>query len=194
MPDFFTMFQDAFGNARRVPPASQEDVDALAARTAQAATKGDVDAVREAMPKPANVDPQPERMTAARGGDVSRYALEDHRHPRLTSSKNVTLDANGLATVTFDRVFEVEPTFLAGPIGSFGNTPPIVGVEGWVKDVDGKFIGANLKGVRAVNQVMASTTPPLLNISILSGGQTVQPFNAPAANVKVSATFLQPSS
>ncbi len=188
-----TMFQDAFAGmspARRVQPASQEEIDALAQ---QVATKAEVKAVADAMPLPAAQMPQPERTGAAKGAETQRYALEDHQHPRISSvSPILTLDANGMAVVSFNQAYDAEPSVLFTPIGSFGNTPPGFWVESYITNAQGKFIGANIKGVRAQNQTLASVSlAPLINVSVAGGSQTITPFGGPAAGIKVIATAVK---
>ncbi len=146
----------------------------------------------------ADMLPMPERR-AAQPGVVGLGARADHQHPRLTSAANATLDANGMATITFTRTFYAEPVLVFGSIGS-GTTP--------VPEFRGELIktGDVWTGVRIYGQ--QSRAMPVINpistglLTILSLLTALNPILAqlsgftpyePAAGARVSVTAIQAS-
>lgn len=148
---------------------------------AQIAGKADVSAV----PKPANTAPMAEKTGAAIGGATTRYALEDHQHPRLTSTTVGTVAAGNTATVTFTRAFTNEPGIVYQELPLTADTtapaaadtaataqPTQSKVIAWTKDANGNFTGCTLR-------VWKAQTIPTNLVTLLLGGV----FNLFAASV-----------
>ncbi len=143
------------------------------------------------VPVPSNVLPSPEKTGAAIGTDMQMYALPDHQHPRLTSATQVTLDANGLATVVFTRSFPAEPAVDLTPIAPGGTQPVTLQVDSFVM-TGANYTGCIIKGFRGQATTLAAVT--VVGISVAVGAQTVTPFSAPAASgVRVSVIALMNS-
>ncbi len=66
-------------------------------------------AVQALIPQPASTPPMSERTAAATGSQTTRYALEDHQHPRLTSTTVQSVASGNTADVLFTRAFANEP-------------------------------------------------------------------------------------
>lgn len=146
----------------------------------------------------ANTVPSAEAVSPA-AGTMDMASRADHKHERLTSAQNVTLDANGMATITFSRTFAAEPVIVFGALGT-GTAP--------VPDFRGEFIktGAIYTGLTVYGQRNRSlpTIAPLsggivllanlitgLN-TILTGLSGFAPYEA-AAGSRVSVTAIQAS-
>lgn len=122
------------------------------------------------IPQPANAPPMGEAVTAAKGAQTTRFALEDHQHPRLTSTTVGTIGSSGTATVTFTRSFLKEPGMVLTEIP--GTAPPqtmpaTFKVESWVREVmsptpSGAYVGCVVRCWRS--QVL----PTLNTISVAS--------------------------
>lgn len=155
------------------------------------ASQGEVDALRAAMPTPASSAPKSEANAPGIGSETTKYALEDHQHPRLTSSRPLTLDANGQGVATFSKSFSSEPvpSFSQMPGGVAG--PCIFAVESWIMTGQ-NYTGANIKGwkLSAPTQNLAAVT--VLAVSVAIGGQTITTYG-PAAGAKVSVIMLPDS-
>ena len=94
------VYRDSGGVLRE--KQGQAEIDALSDAVAAKADSS-------AIPKPANAAPMAERTGAAIGNATTRFALEDHQHPRLTSTTPVTIASGNMADVTFTRTFDNEP-------------------------------------------------------------------------------------
>lgn len=139
------------------PGASQAQIDALAQ---QIAGKANADA----LPLPANTPPMPEKTGGATGGTQTRYALEDHQHPRLTSTTYAILAADGTATVPFTRTFVNKPGLNMTETDAAGKQPLVCSVQSWVQDANGAYTGCVIKGQRAQ---MLPTINPLSGVLTL---------------------------
>lgn len=135
----------------------------LQALSAQMAGKADVTAI----PLPADNMPQPEKTGGAKGIQPTRYALEDHQHPRLTSTTYTTLAADGSATVSFSRSFTNKPGITMTETDVAGKQPLICSVQSWVQDGNGAYTGCIIKGQRA--QVLPTINPLSGVLTLLSG-------------------------
>ena len=127
-------------------------------------------------PQPANTAPMSERTGAAIGAVTGRYALEDHQHPRLTSSTTGTVAAGNTASITFTRLFAAEPcidycelpptanttTPVAGDIDAAAQ-PTTCKVIAWAKDGQGNYTGCTIR-------VWKSRTVPTNLVTLLLGG------------------------
>ncbi len=148
------------------------------------ATSAEVARLKDQMPKPADVMPKPETGTAQKGTSQDRFATEDHQHPRLTSAKNVVLDANGYATVEFSRTFDTEPAMAYASLGAIDGPVPDFSGE-LIKDTSGKFVGIKVYGERK-KALPLITGLALLNIGPLVTLLTGYKPWEPAAGAKVS--------
>ncbi len=141
--------------------------------------------------QPFTLTPGSEKTGGDAGNDPTQFAMGNHQHPRPSSAANVTLDSNGIVAVNFTRTFDVEPVAFCSPIGIFGSSPPEAHVESWIM-TGPLYTGANLRGTRQASQNLAAVT--VLGVSVAVGGQSVGPLNtSPAAGVRFSCIFLQPS-
>lgn len=149
------VYRDSAGVLRE--QKDQAQIDALAA---QVASKADA----SAMPQPANASPMPEKTGGATGGAQTRYALEDHQHPRLTSTTYATLATDGTATVAFTRTFVSKPGLNMTETDAAGKQPLVCSVQSWVQDANGVYTGCVIKGQRAQ---MLPTINPLSGVLTL---------------------------
>jgi hypothetical protein len=129
-----------------------------------------------------NLQPTSEAVSATIGSSVMA-ARADHAHQRLTSSTRVTLDASGLATVTYTRTFSAPPVLSCLAINPTGRP---VTVE-QVSDIKtgALWTGAQIHGYRTQN------LPAV--ITLLSGLINYDVFGASAAGVDVNVIAIQPS-
>lgn len=147
-------------------------------------TQAALTAVANAIPAPANAAPVAEAVSAAAGSADSRFAMQDHAHPRLSSATIATLDASGAATVTFSRSFSAEPCAVLTAIGTGAAQPTSVEVTSWIK-TGANWTGAVIKGYRAQRlPAVLTLLSALLNYDI---------FGASASGTRVSCVFLMPS-
>lgn len=145
----------------------------------------------QAVPLPAASLPLNEAVQPAMGSHMSRYALDDHRHQRLSSASVVTLGASGMATVTFTRPFDVEPVPVLTEIMDSGTGQPMIcAVTAWTK-TGSQWTGATIKGWRSSSTTLAAVT--VLGISVAVGAQTINPFGGSAVGARVACVFIQPS-
>ena len=142
--------------------------------------------IRNPGPIPADFVP-PSEGSGAVGSDVAMYARGDHQHPRVSSSKPVTLDANGQGVATFSRPFTSEPLPAFAQMPPLGVGPCIFLVESWVMS-GSEYVGANVRGYR-LSAPQNLATVQVLGISVAVGGQTVTTYG-PANGVKVSVIML----
>lgn len=91
--------------------------------TSSLATKAEVQAIQAAQPQPAASTP-PSEMLGGQTGSQTRYAREDHTHPRITRAAVVTTDSSGGWTVTWSSPVTTPPVVLPVPVNS--STQPIV--------------------------------------------------------------------
>lgn len=142
--------------------------------------------------------PVAEAKTAT-AGQMPMASRGDHTHPRLTSAANVTLDANGYATITFTRTFASEPVLVFGSLGT--GTGPVPDFRGELIQTGNVYTGVIVYGQR--NRALPSITPVntgLLVIgTLITGLNTIfasisgfAPFEA-AAGARVSVTAIQAS-
>jgi len=121
-----------------------------------------------AVPKPANAAPLAEKTGADKGAITGRYALEDHQHPRLTSTTIATITAGSTATVMFTRAFSNEPGTVFTEIGgdtSANAQPASFKVQSWMRETmtptpSGAYVGAVVRAWRS--QVVPQTLTTLL--------------------------------
>lgn len=180
MPDLTVngvpVYRDSAGVLRENAAEGQ-----IADLSAQLAGKADAAAV----PKPANTAPMAEKTGAAIGGATSRYALEDHQHPRLTSTTVGFVAAGNTATIVFTRTFASEPGIVYQELPPAADTTTPVAADtaataqptqskviAWTKDANGAFTGCTIR-------VWKAQTVPQNLATVLLGGV----FNLFAASV-----------
>lgn len=114
--------------------------------------------LQAAVPKPATTAPLSERTGASVGEQDTRFAKEDHQHPRLTSTTYATLNAQGQAVVTFSRSFVNKPGLNLTETDATTSTQPLVlrGL-GWTTDGQGLYTGVTIQGLRA--QMLPTLNP-----------------------------------
>lgn len=110
----------------------------------------DLAALAAQIPQPATLTPRSEMTGGATGSQVSRFAMEDHQHPRLTSTTYATIGLNGQATVTFSRSFLNKPGLNVTETDATVNSQPLVarGLS-WVQDANGLYTGVTIQASRA---------------------------------------------
>jgi hypothetical protein len=152
------------------PPASSDQIKAL---QDQLAAKADAAALSQKantadVPKPASNPPMSEKTGAATGAITQRFALEDHQHPRLTSTNYATLASDGTATVTFTRSFTNKPGINLTETDAAANTQPLVlRVQSWVQDANSAYTGCVIRGSRA--QMLPTINPLSGALTLISG-------------------------
>lgn len=130
-------------------------------------------------------------------GANGEAARADHKHPRPSSVQRVTLDANGLATVTYTRSFASKPGVIPCAVNPNppGGRPVLVEIVSDVV-VNGLYTGVNIKGYRSQPLPTLAGVSGLLTavitginslVSALSGFDL---FSTPAAGVEVSIAAL----
>lgn len=147
------VYRDSVGVVRE--RKGQAQIDSLAE---QMAGKADASAI----PQPATTTPKTEMTGGAVGAQPTRYAREDHQHPRLTSTTYATLASDGTASVSFTRPFTNKPGITMTETDVAGKQPLICSVQSWVRETmtpapAGAYIGCVIKGQRA--QVLPTINP-----------------------------------
>lgn len=147
----------------------------------------------------ADTAPSSEAKTPT-AGMMDTASRADHIHPRLTSAANVTLDSNGLATITFTRTFTAEPVLVFGSIGN--GTGPIPDFRGELIQTNGVYTGVTIYGQRArslptitpLNSGLITLLSSLISAlnPILAQLSNFAPYEA-AAGARVSVTAIQAS-
>lgn len=135
-----------------------------------------VDAIRQQIPQPATATPKSETTGGGLGTQSSRFAMEDHQHPRLTSTTYATLDTDGRATVTFTRSFTNKPGFSITEIDTNKTQPLVCVVESFIGT--GPYTGCVIKGFRS----QALPAQPQMNLLAILG-TVVAGVNAIAASL-----------
>lgn len=168
------VYRDSAGGLRE--QKGQAQVDALAATVS-----GKADA--SAIPQPASTTPRSEMTGGSKGTEAARYALEDHQHPRLTSTTYATLANDGTATVTFTRSFANKPGVVMTETDANGMQPLVVVVQSWVRDANGAYVGAVVKGYRST---LLPVLAPMSATAVLSGVIAgVNAINSALSNLNV---------
>lgn len=134
-------------------------------------------------------------------GMMNEAVRADHQHPRLTSSTNHTLDANGFATITFTRTFDSEPAIALTALGS--GTDPVPDFRADFIKTGNLWTGATIYGSRSralpmitpINGGLIGLLSSLISalnpiLATLSG---FMPYEA-AAGARVSAVVIKNSS
>jgi len=133
-------------------------------------------------------------------GMMSLATRADHQHPRLTSSTNHTLDANGFVTVTFTRTFDQEPAVSTTAIGS--GTGPIPDFRVDFIKTGAVWTGATIYGERPRNfpTITPLSTGLVLILNLINALNTILTSlsgfmpTEPAAGARVSVVVIKNSS
>lgn len=143
------VYRDSAGVLRE-----QKDQAQLSAISTALAGKADTSAI----PQPATSTPRSEMTGGAVGALPTRYAREDHQHPRLTSTTYATLGSTGQAVVAFSRSFLNKPGInLTETDAAAGTQPLVLRGLGWVQDANGLYTGVTIQGSRA--QLLPALSP-----------------------------------
>lgn len=146
----------------------------------------------------ADTVPKAEAKVAVPGA-MEQASRGDHTHPRLTSATNVTLDANGYATIVFTRTFTTEPVLVFGALGT--GTGPVPDFRGELVQTGALYTGVIVYGQRnralptlaAVNTGLLTIAPLITGLNTLFASISgFAPFEA-AAGARVSVTAIQAS-
>ena len=162
------VYRDSAGVLREQKDATQLDAitAALAGKADASALAGKADA--SAIPQPATATPKSEMTGGSVGGVPTRYAREDHQHPRLTSTTYATLGSNGQAVVSFSRTFVNKPGLnLSETDAAAGTQPLVLRGLGWVQDANGLYTGVTIQGSRA--QLLPALSPLSTLLTLVSG-------------------------
>lgn len=162
------VYRDSAGVLREQKGTSQ--LDAITAALAGKADASDLAAKADAtsIPQPATATPKSEMTGGAVGGVPTRYAREDHQHPRQTSTTYATLASNGQATVPFSRTFVNKPGLnLSETDAVIGSQPLVLRGLSWVKDANGLYTGVIIQGSRA--QLLPALSPLSTLLTLVSG-------------------------
>jgi hypothetical protein len=143
---------------------------------------GEVQALMAAsVPQPATVTPRSEMTGGAIGVQPTRFALEDHQHPRLTSTTAAMVTTGSTATLAFTRPFLNKPgvvcTEIEGATGTAAQ-PAVFKVDSWVTDANGAYTGC-------VIRVWRSQTVPQ-NLATLLLGAVFNLFSASVVGTQFS--------
>lgn len=133
-------------------------------------------AMKSEIPQPANAAPMVEKTGAAIGEQSGRFALEDHQHPRVTSTTIGVVTVGNTATIDFTRSFVNEPgtdyselpptpttTTPAAADLAANAQPTMHKVIAWKLDAQGRYIGCTIR-------VWRSQTIPTNLVTLLLGG------------------------
>lgn len=133
-------------------------------------------------------NPLAEKVAAAAGAGT-KGSRDDHVHPRLTSSTRVTLNASGLATVTYTRTFDTKPAILLTAINPSGRQIFLEVVD----DIQtgAVYTGCHVKGYRS--QILPALTGILLIGPLIAALSGFDAFGGSAAGVEISIVAIQPS-
>lgn len=141
--------------------------------------------LQASIPQPANTAPMAEKTGAAIGAQTTKFALEDHQHPRLTSVTQGVISSGSTAVIDFTRTFTNEPGIDYQELPPTANTttpvtadtdalaqPTQCKVIAWKKDGNGLFTGCTVR-------IWKAQTVPQNLVTLLLGGV----FNLFAASV-----------
>lgn len=116
-------------------------------------------------------------------GQEEKAARPDHVHPRTSSTSSGVLAANGEATVTFTRTYDIEPAVVITYVEAADNQPVIIKVKSWIQDSNNKYTGCVIKGYRS------QAVPQNLTTLLLGGVFNL--FGGTVTGVKYSLTAIK---
>lgn len=204
-------------NALAETVASKADATALAgkANASDLAAKADVSALATKasaadIPLPADTMPKAEATAAVKGTEQKKYALEDHQHPRVTSTTGNPathiIAATGLATVTFTQAFDAFPgtvfTEVPPPTGVLSSQPANFRVESWIRETmaptpSGKYVGCVVRAWRGRSLPIINLLTGLLSLvgvnTIITALTGFDPFGAPATGTTFTCIAVKRS-
>lgn len=99
------------------------------------------------IPPYATMAPKPE-AGAPVTGSVDAITRPDHQHPRLTATAKGTLDASGLATVSFTQAFDAEPAVTVTSVDVKAGGKPVPRFDISFTLTNGKYTGCTVYGER----------------------------------------------
>lgn len=141
----------------------------------------DLAALSAQIPQAATATPRSEMTGGAKGSQMSRFAMEDHQHPRLTSTTTATVASGSTVAVPFTRPFLNKPGVVCTEIeGATGVSaqPAAFKVESWATDANGAYSGC-------VIRVWRSQTVPQ-NLATLLLGAVFNLFSASVVGTQFS--------
>lgn len=126
----------------------------------------------------------------AAAGSEAWATRADHRHPRLTSATNGTLNASGEATVNFTRTFTTKPSVAILYSETADGQPIVFKVKTWLGVggttwTSGDYTGCVIKGYRS------QTVPQ--NLATLLLGGVFNLFAGSASGAEYSLIAVQAS-
>lgn len=107
-------------------------------------------AAKSDIPQPGTSTPPTESVAGAAGSTATKFAMEDHSHPRVTSTTYVTLDSTGQAFALFTRSFTNKPGLDLTETDATATSQPL-SLRGlaWQQDANGRYYGVTIQGKRA---------------------------------------------
>lgn len=134
-----------------------------------------LDQVQAAMPQPAQVIPQTEAVGGAVGSTTS-YMRADAKIPRITRAATLTTAGDGTFSATWAQALAAPPTVSLTWVNT-GASPVTCELTAapTATAVQGKCKGAQTS---------------LLNLSIITAGLTLNPFNSGAAGISVHVVAI----
>ncbi len=192
--------------------ASQSSVNALVETVAGKADSAALAAKANTsdIPLPADSMPKAEATAAAKGTEQKKYALEDHQHPRVTSTTGHPathiIAATGLATVTFTQAFDAFPgtvfTEVPPPTGVMSEQPAQFRVQSWIRETmtptpSGKYVGCVVRSWRGRTLPVINLLTGLLSLvginAVITALTGFDPFGAPATGTTFTCIAVKRS-
>lgn len=133
--------------------------------------------------------PAPEAV-AALPGSGQQASRDDHKHPRLTSATIQTLDASGLASITFTRSFTSLPAVTCLLYESSDAQPVVFKVKSWTV-VNSIYTGCVIQGYRS--SILPALSGILLIGPLISALANFNVFGGSASGAQFCCIALQPS-
>lgn len=134
--------------------------------------------------------PAPEK-TAPTAGQADQGARADHSHPRLTSATIQALDTNGLAAITFTRLFNAMPAVTCLLYEASDAQPVVFKVKSWAQDGNGAYTGCTIQGYRS--SILPALSGILLVGPLISALGNYNVFGGSASGAQFCCIALQPS-
>jgi hypothetical protein len=138
--------------------------------------------------------PLPEAMTAAPGSS-GRLPDASHTHPSISVRHRVTLDSNGLATVTWAHSFAIRPGIFFCPINPGAGQVTVNVTSETVSN--GVYVGCVIKGFRSRPLPTLSPVSATLLSDLVTGVNAISAAltgfdanNASAAGVEVNVIAI----
>lgn len=136
-------------------------------------------------------DPPVSEANAPAVGIAGMAAREDHKHPRLSSATQSTLNASSEAVLTFTRVFSAMPVVTCLLYENADAQPVVFKVKSWTQDGQGNYTGCTVKGYRA--SILPALSGILLVGPLISALANFNVFGGSAAGAQFCCLALMPS-